>query len=137
MAVQGLNSLLKKMELVPQRVLEAARTALEQNAEEMVAMMRRLVPRDKGDLARSIGWTWGDAPAGTMTLGRVKGSGAAYSSMTITIYAGGGKAFYAWWQEVGTKNMPASPFFFPAYRALKGKAKSRVTRAMRKAIKLG
>ncbi len=145
MTVIGLAALLKKMELIPVKVVEAAKAALEENAVEIVALMRKLVPVESGALRDSIGWTWGDAPAGSITIGTVKGGkadGRAYGSLVITIYAGTRNkslgerdAFYAGFQEFGTKNMPANPFFYPAYRAKRGSARARVTRAVKKAVK--
>lgn len=89
-----------------------------------------MVPVESGALRDSIGWTWGDAPSGAISLGKAKAG-----RLSITIYAGGGEAFYAWFQEFGTVNMPANPFFFPSYRKLRRKAKGRVTRKINKAIR--
>src|SRR5687768_2179889 len=86
--VEGIAQLTKKLTRdVPARVQAAARTAMEQGAEETVAMMRRLVPKKTGALRDSIGWTWGDAPAGSFVIGTVQGRD--YKTMRITIYAGG------------------------------------------------
>lgn len=141
MAVEGAARLRRLLAQIPANVKEAAQRSLEQSAEEIVQLMRRLAPRDSGTLANSIGWTWGDAPAGSMTIGTVKGgkaSGSIYGSMVITIYAGGkiggADAFYARFQEFGTRKMRANPFFYPAYRASKKRARARITRAIRKAL---
>ena len=115
---------------IPRAVREAARVALRKGAEELVAEMRRLVPVEFGDLQASIGWTFGAAPKGTIAIDSV-GSG----SIKVTIYAGGGDEYYAWFQEFGTKNMAPSPFFFPSYRKLKRRVKSRITREINKAIR--
>lgn len=141
MAVEGAARVRRLLAQIPAKVQEAAQRSLEQSAEEIVQLMRRLAPRDSGALANSIGWTWGDAPAGSMTLGTVKGgkaSGSIYGSMVITIYAGGkitgADDFYARFQEFGTRKMRANPFFYPAYRANKKRVRSRLTRAIRKAL---
>lgn len=132
--VEGLNSLKRKLnKTIPDAVREAAKKALEQSARELVAEMQRLVPVDSGALRDSIGWTWGDAPAGATVVGTVAGS--KNDTMRITIYAGGDGAFYARFQEFGTVKMPPSPFFYPSYRKLKRKIKGRNTRAINKAIK--
>lgn len=143
MAVQGLDKLMRKMALIPSKVLQEVRYSMERSATEMTDMMRRLVPVEHGVLRDSIGWTWGDAPKGAMVIGSVrsgKNKGDAVGRMTITIYAGGKSgrgtdAFYAWFQEVGTVNMAANPFFFPSYRALRSKAKGGITRAVKKGMK--
>lgn len=132
--VQGLAEFNRRWGAVPAKVRQAARETLEQNAEEIVADMRRAAPKGESrKLVNSINWTWGDAPEGAMTLGTVGGS--EYATMRITIYAGAGDAFYARFQEFGTKNMSANPFFFPVWRARKRRVKSRLTRNINKAIK--
>lgn len=142
--VQGLPSLKRKLnKKIPALAREAAKQALEQNARELVAEMKRLAPKDTRALANSINWTWGDAPAGSMVLGTVAGN--KYSTMRITVYAGdestivtnsrGVRFQNAFLQEFGTKNMPPSPFFYPSYRGLRRKMKGRVTRSINKALK--
>lgn len=134
--VIGLPALKRKLtKTIPNRVELAAREALEQNATELVAEMKRLSPKLTGDLKDSINWTWGDAPAGAMVIGKVFGN--EYKTMRITVYAGGGGEFYARFQEFGTVNMPPTPFFFPSYRKLKRRMKGRVTRKINKAIRAG
>lgn len=145
--VQGLRSLQNKLtRKIPDAVRRATIEVLEQNADEIVAYMKSLAPVDSGGLRASIGWTWGSAPAGAMVVGTVAPSKG--DTLRITIFAGGtsetkrpnksGFVFdVARLQEFGTADMPPSPFFFPAYRAKKSKAKSRVTRRLRKAIRSG
>lgn len=139
--VKGLAEFERRWAAIPRRVIEAARDTLEQNAEEIVADMRRVAPRGAtGALANSIGWTWGDAPKGSMVLGTVGGS--EYATLRITIFAGtrdkslgDQDAFYARFQEFGTVKMAANPFFFPVWRARRRRVKSRLTRNINKAIK--
>jgi HK97 gp10 family phage protein len=132
--VKGLAEFNRRWGAIPAKVRQAARDTLEQNAEEIVADMKRLAPKGESlDLVNSIGWTWGDAPEGSMVIGTV--GGKEYSTLRITIYAGGGDAFYARFQEFGTKDMPANPFFFPVWRTRKRRVKSRLTRNINKAIK--
>lgn len=119
---------------MPKLVKQEIRKALEQSAEEIVSLAKSLVPVDKGDLRDSIGWTYGDAPKGSISLGSVRASELT-GDLTITVYAGNSQAFYARWQEFGTQKMQAQPFFYPAYRALRRRAKGRVTRATNKAAK--
>ena len=100
-------------------------------AEELVAMMKRLAPIDTGDLQMSISWTWGAAPKGSVVLAK---SEPDSKGMRITIFAGSKEAFYARWQEFGTTEMPANPFFFPSWRALRKRIRSRIVRNMKKAV---
>lgn len=164
MAVIGLDRLKRKLTVtIPAAVEKATVDAMEQGAAEMVALMKSLAPKKSGHLANSIGWTWGDAPKGAMALGRMKGRGSKQARKFITIYAGGGDAYYARFIEFGTqshtikpKNAPAlhlygdifveevqhpgsnaQPFFYPAYRALRKRVRGRITRQMKKAIRDG
>lgn len=139
--VKGLTALNRKLTVtIPKRVQEATRKAMEKGAEETVQMMKRLVPFETGALRDSIGWTWGDAPAGSFTIGTV--GGREYGTMRITIYAGNEqtkvgsrKQFQlARLQEFGTQAMAANPFFYPSWRAMRKRVKSRITREMKKAI---
>ena len=131
--VEGVAAFKKKLTVtIPARVEAATRAAMEKSAEELVAMMKRLAPVDRGDLQMSISWTWGKAPDGAVVIAE---SSEDSRGLKITVYAGSKKAFYARWQEFGTSEMPANPFFFPSYRALRKRIKSRITREMKKAIK--
>lgn len=84
-----------------------------------------------------------------MVLGKVKSSGRGAGNLQITVFAGGGDAYYARMIEFGTAphlnggrfagskhpGTAAQPFFFPAFRANRRRAKSRVSRAINKAAK--
>ncbi|HEV7345473.1 MAG TPA: HK97-gp10 family putative phage morphogenesis protein [Devosia sp.] len=147
--VQGADKLKRKMQRIPILARQEIAKAMEQSAEEMVRLAKSLAPVDGGDLQMSIGWTWGDAPKGSMVLGTVRQKGKGTGNMAITIYAGGGEAFHARWIEFGTSphvqggqfagtqhpGTRAQPFFYPAYRALKKRIKGRTTRAIRKAAR--
>lgn len=137
----GLAKLHKKLQRMPDIAKARIRAAMEQGANEIVAMMRNLVPVDSGALRDSIGWTWGKAPQGAMTIGKMAASNLA-GELTITIYAGTrdkklgeADAYYARFVEFGTKNMAASPYFYVSYRANKKKVRSRIRRATTAAAK--
>jgi len=130
--VKGVAQLRKKLTVtMPKRVEDATRKAMEAGAEELVAMMKRLAPVDKGDLQISISWTWGAAPKGSVVLAKSKPDSRG---MRITIFAGGDEAPHARWKEFGTIKMPADPFFFPSWRALRRRIRSRIVRNMKKAV---
>ncbi|MBK3745621.1 HK97 gp10 family phage protein [Paraburkholderia aspalathi] len=155
----GLQKLQNKLNRLPSVAKDLIKQALEQSAAEIVAMAKSLVPVDDGDLRDSIGWTYGKAPKGAMTLGKVAASELA-GDLTITIYAGNSKAYYARWVEFGTNphkieakhakslgkdgrlgtevdhpGSAKSPFFYPSYRANKKQAKRRINKALRGAAK--
>ena len=143
--VEGVKELTDNLtKRIPKHVREAMRGAMEQGAAETVAMMKRLVPVQTGTLRDSIGWTWGDAPAGSITIGTV-GGGRKYATMRIVIYAGNEQTMVgnrkqfqlARIQEFGTQAMSANPYFFPSWRTMKRRVRSRITRVTRQAIKGG
>ena len=158
MTVQGLSSLQRKLRALPLRVKALIREAMGKGADEIVAMAKSLVAVDDGTLRDSIGWTWGKAPRGSLTIGSIKETGG---DLTITIYAGDDEAFYARWIEFGTAphstskgggtkagqallssgggtshpGSSARPFFYVSYRALRKRTRGRITRAINKAAK--
>lgn len=143
---------------LPEAISGDLRPVLARYCDQIVAQMRLIVPVDQGDLRDSIGWTFGDAPDGALTVGRVKErKGAIFA----TIYAGGTEQTRreqrrdsgtrksdrgrpgtfetntAILQEFGTINMPANPFFFVVWRANRPRVKAGVTRSVRRTIKRG
>jgi HK97 gp10 family phage protein len=130
--VVGREALKRKFDALPKVARDMIRAAMEKQAKDIVAMARRLVPVATGKLRDSIGWTWGRAPKGVMTIATVKSTGG---EMTLTIYAGNAEAFYSRWVEFGTINQPAQPFFYVSYRANRKKAKSAIRRAVTKSAK--
>lgn len=147
--IQGLRRLEAKLKRkIPEAATRRVKEAMEKAAYEVVGLMKRLAPVDAGDLRDSIGWTWGEPPKGAMVLGKSK---QAVAGLAITIYAGGGDAFYARFVEFGTEGhtaggkfagakipaIAAQPFFFPAWRVKRRSSRTRITRAIRKGIKEG
>lgn len=146
--IQGLDRLKRKLQAFPDAARDEIIKAMEQSAAEVVAMAKSLVPVDSGGLRDSIGWTWGDPPKGAISIASAKGL-RRQGSMFITIYAGNSEAYQARWVEFGTSahvnggkfagsqhpGTAAQPFFFPAFRALRKRIKSRLTRAINKAAK--
>ena len=114
---------------------------MEQGAEEIVEMMRRLAPVDDGELRASINWKWGDAPPGTFAVTTIKGgkrAGQEVAALRLTIYANAKDSKgrpYASWVEFGTKNSGPNPFFWPSYRSLRRRVYGRIYRAVKKSIK--
>lgn len=138
--MKGEAALKTAMMAIPQKIRDEVARELEAQAVKVVRDMKRLVPVDSGALRDSIGWTWGDAPKGAVSVGQVRGR--QYARMAITIYAGTrdkslgtADAFYARFQEFGTVKMPANPFFYPAWRANKTRVKAALTRAVKRAVR--
>jgi HK97 gp10 family phage protein len=139
-----LPELKRKLERLKETTAPQVALAMEGAADVIVSSMRRLVPVDQGDLKDSIGWTWGEAPKGSIKVAQSKSG-----RLILTIYAGDEKAFYARWIEFGTAphaqggshpgtqhpGTPPQPFFYPSYRANKKRVKKEISAAIRNAVK--
>lgn len=117
-----------KFRALPKAVRKNVEIALEQNAEELAAAIKRRVPRDTGDLADTVRWEKGSAGSKSKERG-------ADPDLTVRVIEGDRKNFQAPWIEHGTQAMQAQPHFFPTYRSMRRRLKSRLSRAVGKAIK--
>ena len=131
--ILNLAKLQRKLDRLPRVAKATIRAAMEEAANQIVAMMKALVPVEKGDLRDSIGWTWGKVPKGNGIIATVKSS--LGDDLTITFFAGDDVAYYARWQEFGTQDMPASPYFYVSWRANRKSAKALIRKASRQAAK--
>jgi HK97 gp10 family phage protein len=133
--VQRIRGRLAQIAANPEPVRRAVREAMEKVAADIVMQMKRIAPKDSGDLAKSIAWVWGRAPKGAMAVGTVTDN----DENVITIYAGGKAAgldaFYARFQEFGTVDMRANPFFYPTWRHKKRGVKAKLAAAVRRGLK--
>lgn len=130
--IEGRERLNKKFKEMPEVIKARLRKVMERSANEIVRDMKRLAPRDTGYGADDIQWTWGAAPKGSVAI--FQGEAVA-GSLRITIYAAQDHAFYMRFHEFGTRNMPARPFFFPAYRSNRQRASTRIKNTIRRAAK--
>lgn len=138
--ITNLNRLNRKLKQLPLVARELIRAEMAKAADEIVGMMKRLVPvlavpvkdRRSGALRDSIGWTWGAAPKGSVVIAAVTSKS---DDMTITIYAGNAEAYYARWVEFGTQKMQAQPYFYVSWRANKRRTVRRLGKAVRDAAK--
>ncbi|MBD9652000.1 HK97 gp10 family phage protein [Ensifer sp. ENS09] len=131
--ILNLAKLDKKLKRLPTVAKEFIRAEMGKVADQVVEMMKRLVPVEDGVLSDSIGWTWGKAPKGASIVATVESKMGA--DLTITIYAGSVEAYYARWQEFGTQDLPAQPFFYVSWRASRKDALRQVRKASRQAAK--
>lgn len=113
---------------VPRIAAELA-AANKKSAVDFVELARRLAPYEDGDLQESIRMTRGSRSTAYIV--------EAGGRLTTRLVRNGqdGEYDYALGQEFGTRDIPAQPFFFPAFRTVKRTHKGRATRALRKAIK--
>lgn len=131
--ILNLAKLDKKLKRLPTVAKDLIRTEMGKVADQVVEMMKRLVPIEDGVLRDSIGWTWGKAPKGAGIVATVKSKMG--DDLTITIYAGSVEAYYARWQEFGTQDLPAQPYFYVSWRASRKDAVRQVRKASRQAAK--
>jgi HK97 gp10 family phage protein len=120
----------QRLKAIPVAVRAAVMPAMEKSAEEIVAAAKTLCPVNSGTLRDSIGWTWGDAPEGSIVL-----ASSQAGALRITIYAGDDDAFYARWVEFGTSHSLPEPFFLPSYRLFKKRVARRIKRAIGTAVR--
>lgn len=120
---------------------------MEEGVELIVEEMKRAAPilkdadnkrRRPGALRDSIGWTWGEVPAGSFTIADIRSgrnAGEQYATLQLKIYAGNREAFYGRWQEFGTTEHAAQPFFFSVWKKHRAAFRRRIRTAVRKAIR--
>lgn len=131
----GRERLKRRFKRLPVLAKEEAKKGFASGADEIVAMMKRLAPRKKGNLVRAIHWMW------------AKARGAS-GLIALRIRAWSPKVKYAHLVEFGTAphkqggrfkgtehpGTRPQPFFYPSYRALKKRFLNLQRRGFRKAI---
>lgn len=116
------------------KVVAEAKAQARVQGEQVASAMRYLAPREQGALIRSIRVE--DADTITTSKGERGFVGVkvkAGDETTIVTNHTGARFQNAKLQEDGTKNMPASPYFNPAWRANRSRVRSAISRAIRKA----
>lgn len=148
---------------MPDAVRTRTAAALTQNADELVAFQKRVAPKGRGRLQRSIRAVKGNYKVANANVRGFGARAAGDPDLTISIVAGDAQAWYARIVEFGSKphiikprrakalkirgrmlapgqqikhpGARPTPYFYPPYRALKKRMAARVNRAMRRAIK--
>ena len=123
-----------KIARIPEGLRAIAQASLEASGEQMVTAMKQAAPKEDGQLIASIRM---EALAAGEGIGvRILAGGPLTTRPVRKTSKGNAPTYdYALAQEFGTAKMAANPFFFPTYRRLKGRTRSRVTAALKKAIK--
>lgn len=146
---QGREQVLRKLAAIPPAVRSAAKQALAQSADEITEAIRAAAPQGKtGKLKRSIAQTWG---GGAVRYSALKGNvgQAGDPDLSVVISAGNSEVRTAHLVEFGTAphingglfagtehpGTRAQPFFYSTWRAKRRRARSRISRAVTKAIK--
>lgn len=117
---------------MPDAVREETRKAVVKSAEELARHQRALAPVDQGDLKESIVAT---GPGETTPPYSQPGGGRVVPEYAAVVTAGNSDVRYPHLVEYGTVKAPAQPYFWPAYRSLRKRLTSRITRAGRKGIR--
>lgn len=160
---EGRESLLRKMKAMPPAVRSAIKQALAQGADEITALQKRLAPVEDGDLRDSITQTWGGGRVRYAAMS-VRYEDEGDPDLTVRLSAGNSKVRYAHIVEFGSsphsvakgarrkysgmvhvltskgkaRQHPGSkpqPFFFPPYRALRRRVRSRIARGTSRAVR--
>lgn len=125
MAFTNRDRLRRKLKSIPVEVRKAARAQLKANAEELVETQKRFAAavfdEPTGQLEGSIRQQ--DVFTSTRISRRVSASAKDEKGRDR-----------AAWTEHGTSQSGARPFFWPAYRMLKRRFRSRMNRAAKKAV---
>lgn len=125
----GLADLQKRIRAMGVEARREIGVALDQSAAEVVAVARQLAPSEDGALRESV-----RQEPGANELQRVIEAGG--STTTRPVREGQSPTYdYANAQEFGTAEQEAQPFFYPAWRLARRRAKNRISRAVRKAAK--
>jgi len=118
--IVGRERMKRRFRKLPVLAKEEATKGFGKGADEVVAMMKRVAPRDDGDLIRSIHWMWSRVrrSSGLIALRiRAWSPKVRYSHLVefgTAPHKQGGKFKGA--QHPGTR---PQPFFYPSWRALK------------------
>ena len=106
------DELNRRLRRLPDAAQQHVRKAVEKSADELVDLAKVLAPKETGELAKSI---------------RPEVDPDGLSARV------GSDIRYAQFVEFGTQGRPATPYLFPAYRALRNRIRGRIGRAVKKA----
>ncbi len=146
MAVKGLTEFKRKLARIPKAAKEHAALSVVKSGNELAALQKRLAPVDDSDLKNSVTVT---PPGGTTPPYSQPGGSRQAHELQALVTAGNTKVRYAHLVEFGTAphinggwaagtqhpGTAPQPFFWPAYRALRRRLKSRTSRDIRNGIK--
>lgn len=147
--ITGRKELLRKLAEMPQAVRQAVKPAIEQGAQEVITSQKRLVPVDTGNLSSSIVATTGGKIPRYASMGRSGQSDEGDPDLTVIVTAGDDLARHAHLVEFGTAphivggifagakhpGTKAQAFFYPGYRLVRRRVKTRISRAIGKAVR--
>lgn len=122
---KDLQGLINALNAIPAAVRAKIEPAIEKGGNEMVARMKLLVPDDPNtngdDLKASIKAVKGSVPLAIRVQAIDENPDDGFD--------------VALGQEYGTEKMPAQPFFWPSVNTTKKRVRTRIDRAISKAVK--
>ena len=144
--MKGLDKLNRKLREIPQAVKTAARLSVVEGAQEIANLQQNLVPYDEGELHDSIHVT---KPGETTPPYSQPGGAQVAGPEQAIITAGNTDVRYAHLVEYGTAphaqggmfegtmhpGTKPRPFFWPGYRALRGRARRKIGTAITKSMR--
>jgi hypothetical protein len=106
MSWSGLDRAKRQLRALPELALSGASEALGEAAGMIADAVKRAAPDPK--LAEATGWTFGEAPKGSLSSGGDRPPNAravlyASAKLTVTVFSGSRAVFWARWDEFGTK----------------------------------
>lgn len=122
------------MDAIPKAVKEAVRPALQKSGDELAATMRAIAPEDTGALKGSIAVT---LPGQSTPAYSQPGGSQVAGEIEVLVTVGNADVRYPHLVEYGTKDAPAQPFFWPAFRLSQKRLANRIKRAVAKAVRDG
>lgn len=130
----GLASFNRRMDAIPKAVREAVQPALLKSGDELASAMKSLAERsrDSGELIDSIEVT---GPGQSTPAYSQPGGSRVVPDNAVMVTVGNTDVRYPHLVEYGTKNAPAQPFFWPAFRLYRRRIQRRIARAISKAVR--
>ncbi len=124
---QRLRAVLKELPVAARQELQQA---MNESGEKLADRQRSLVPVKEGTLRASIRVE----PFNRGGIGVIVKAGGPTTMKPVRNTSKAPLYDYAMAQELGTQDMLAQPFFFPAYRHTKSSVKRRATVAVKRAV---
>lgn len=126
------DKLSRRLKAIPKAVKRAVVPALQKSGNELVGAMRALAPVDSGDLKHSIKYTM---PGNSTPPYSQPGGSRVAAENEVLVTAGNTDVRYPHLVEYGTRDAPAQPYFWPAFRLKRKKLATRIKRAISKAVR--
>lgn len=132
MKIIGIEKMMRRLERIPAEVRKRAKAELMLQGRQTNMLQRSLAPKDDLTLASTIR----SEPLPDPEIGVVMRAGGPATTKPVRDTEGAPEYDYALGQEFGTEEMGANPFFLPAIRVRKKKARAAVRSAVRRSLKV-